>query len=154
MIAPGAPAAMSTSGYWRALWARLMKLDYEPICDVRPIDDTEGAICEVSKYVSKSQKLLSSLSDDELMKVIPTIDAAISGRRLTSYTGIWREARQILQQQDDPDPTSQAGDEQGDVCGCGASLMSAMLIWSGCEYIPAEAQIDLSSYIQARRRLE
>ena len=150
MIAPGAPDDMLTSVYWRALWARLMGLDYDPICDARPVEDTAGAICEVSKYVAKTQHLLADLPDDTLMRVIPTIDGAIAGRRLTSYTGIWREARKVLQMIDDPDPTSQDGDEQSDVCGCGAALTSAMMIWSGCEYVPAD-NLDHAAALAARR---
>jgi len=150
MLSADAPQDMETSQYWRALWARLMGLDYDPICDARPIDDTAGAVCEVSKYVSKSQSLLQNLSDAQLYSVIPTIDNAISGRRLTSYTGIWREARRILQQQDEPDPAAPAADELETVCGCGASLMSAMLIWSGCEYIPADTPLGVDTWQQAR----
>lgn len=148
MLAPDAPAEMQDSAYWRALWARLMGLSYDPICDARPIVDSDGAICEVSKYVAKSQHLLSKLSDFELKKVVPTIDNAISGRRLTSYTGIWREARRVLQMIDDPDPTSLDGDEQSDICGCGARLTEAILIWSGCEYIPSDSPVD---FLAARR---
>lgn len=151
MISPDAPEDMLTSAYWRALWARLMHLDYNPVCDARPIEDTAGAICEVSKYVAKSQHMLQDLPDETLKRVIPTIDAAIAGRRLTSYTGIWREARKILQLVDDPDPTSQDGDEQSDVCGCGAALTSAVMIWSGCEYVPIDTPLDDASLMAARR---
>ena len=152
MIAPGAPETMTEGRFWRGLWARLMALHYDPVCDVRPIDDTSGAVCEVSKYVAKSQHLLENLSDDDLLKIVPTIDDAISGRRLISYTGIWREARKVLQQADEPDPAACSGDEQDDVCGCGAALVEAMMIWNGCEYVAAAAPMaDIPAFLSARQ---
>lgn len=133
ILSPDAPEEMSQMRYWRDLWRRLMHLDYDPICDIRPIVDNEGAVCEVSKYCIKPSSIFGlSLSPDHLDQVVSTLNAVLAGRRLVSYTGIWRKARQALKLRD-PDEDLEHDDAR-DVCGCGAALMDAVLRWDGLEY--------------------
>lgn len=133
ILSPDAPQELSESRYWRQLWQRLMSLDYEPICDIRPITDTEGAVCEVSKYCIKPSSIFGlSLSPDHLDQVVFALNAVLAGRRLVSYTGVWRKARLALKQRD-PDEDLEH-DDMSDVCGCGAALMDAVLRWDGLEY--------------------
>lgn len=131
MLAPGAPDEMLTSAYWRDLWGDLMQLDYAPICDARELHDRDKAVCEVSKYVCKALEILEGLSDDLLPQVVAALNAALTGRRLVAYTGIWAEARRVLKQRDDDDASD--SDDQ-DICGCGAALADAVMIWDGNEY--------------------
>lgn len=131
MLGQGAPDEMLSSAYWRDLWGDLMQLDYAPICDARELHDRDKAVCEVSKYVCKALQILESLHEDLLPQVVASLNAALTGRRLVAYTGIWAEARRVLKQRDDDD--SSDGDDQ-DICGCGAALADAVMIWDGCEY--------------------
>lgn len=133
ILSADAPEEMSDARYWRDLWRRLMHLDYDPICDIRPIEDQEGAVCEVSKYCIKPSSIFGlSLDPARLDQVVSTLNSVLAGRRLVSYTGIWRKARQILKQRD-PDEDLEHEDTQS-VCGCGAALMDAVLRWDGLEY--------------------
>lgn len=133
-----APEEMASSAFWRDLWRRLMGLDYEPICDVRPITDTEGAVCEVSKYVIKAGSILGlNLPQKHLDDVISALNSALIGRRLVSYTGIWRAARAALKQLE-PDQTDLEHDDDRDICGCDAGIMEAVLRWDGLEYRPVK----------------
>lgn len=126
---------LSTAAYWRSVWRRVMKLDYDPICDIRPIEDTQGAVCEVSKYCIKPSSIYGlNLPDAELDMVVSTLNSALAGRRLVSYTGIWRSIRAELKQRE-PDEELEH-DDASDVCGCGAALMDAVLKWDGLEYRP------------------
>lgn len=133
ILSPEAPEEMLSARYWRLLWARLMGLDYEPICDLRPLHDEEGAVCEVSKYCIKPSSIFGlNLDPDHLDQVVFALNQVLAGRRLVSYTGIWRKARQVLNQRD-PDEDLEHDDSR-DVCGCGAVLMDAVLRWDGLEY--------------------
>ena len=122
--------------YWRSLWQRLMNLDYEPICDIRHITDTQGAVCEVSKYAIKPSSIYDlKLSKTHMDDVVRILNDALTNRRLVSYTGIWREARKLLKQVD-VDLLTLEQDDNSSVCGCGANLMEAMLKWDGLVYVP------------------
>lgn len=133
ILSPEAPEEMSEMRYWRDLWRRLMHLSYDPICDIRPITDSEGAICEVSKYCIKPSSIFGlDLDPAHLDQVVFTLNQVLAGRRLVSYTGIWRKARQVLNQRD-PDEDLEHDDSR-DICGCGAALMDAVLRWDGLEY--------------------
>ena len=133
ILSAEAPAEMDDARYWRGLWRRLMRLPYDPICDIRPITDTEGAVCEVSKYCIKPSSIFGlSLDQVHLDQVVFALNQVLAGRRLVSYTGIWRKARQALNQRD-PDDDLEHDDTQS-ICGCGAALMDAVLRWDGLEY--------------------
>ena len=133
ILSPDAPEEMTNFLYWRDLWRKLMNLSYDPICDIRPITDTEGAVCEVSKYCIKPSSIFGlQLDSAHLDQVVTTLNSVLAGRRLVSYTGIWRKARQILNQRD-PDEDLEHDDSR-DICGCGAALMDAVLRWDGLQY--------------------
>lgn len=140
ILAPDAPEEMSNFLYWRDLWRKLMHLSYDPICDIRPITDTEGAVCEVSKYCIKPSSIFGlSLDPAHLDQVVFALNQVLAGRRLVSYTGIWRKARQVLNQRD-PDEDLEHDDTQS-ICGCGAALMDAVLRWDGLEYNAAPSPL-------------
>ena len=135
MLDSSAPAEMEEDKYWRGVWRRLMRLDYDPICDARRIQDEEGAVCEVSKYCIKPSSIYGlSLPDADLDSVVATLNTALAGRRLVSYTGVWRAVRAELKQAE-PDADLEH-DDKSDVCGCGAALMDAVLRWDGLEFRP------------------
>ena len=48
----------TTTEKWVKLWRACMKLDYDPIVDVRSVDMAEkGAVCEITKYAVKGEFL-------------------------------------------------------------------------------------------------
>lgn len=135
ILAQEAPDGLLSARYWRDLWRRLMHLNYDPICDLRPITDSEGAICEVSKYCIKPSSIFGlNLEPEHLDQVVFALNQVLAGRRLVSYTGIWRKARQVLNQRDPDDDLEH--DDSRDICGCGAALMDAVLRWDGLQYSP------------------
>lgn len=117
LIAPDAPRELLRARYWATLWQRYMdtqryQADMLPVCDIRPIrankrkglTDTSAAAAEVAKYTAKSTTILSRAHAYEH---ILAIDAAISGRRLRSYGGVWRTIRAQMRLEDAmsaPDP--------------------------------------------------
>lgn len=140
MLRADAPTEMKGSMYWRQLWAQSMGTDYTPICDCRPVKDA-AAVFEVSKYVTKVSKLLETTDDALLYDQIKTIDAAIYGRRLRSYGGLWLRMRRELAMRDAEDMSDieiEAHDiDKSDKCDCGTpdtQYARVALIWAGMEY--------------------
>lgn len=98
------------------LWRKAMRLDYDPVCDMRTIrpKDTEkytgdpgelaqkSAVAEVAKYSVKSADyLLGRFSD--VQRAVADFLRALDGRRLCSYTGVFKEAKQQLGLDDETD---------------------------------------------------
>lgn len=129
------PKAMLRAGYWANLWADYMGTDAyqscKPICDIRPIRPNKRRNCtsaasaaaEVSKYTAKVGSILSR---SDAYERILAIDAAIRGRKLRSYGGVWRKIRSELRLSD-TEPLEEA-----------TTLLSNAPLeiwhWSGAEY--------------------
>lgn len=83
---------------WRQLWQRSARLDYTAQVKVEAIQgsDIKSAVCEVSKYALK----LSSVV--ELGEATPTqtIAAAVKGRRLVAYGGLYKDIQRHLKAAD------------------------------------------------------
>lgn len=117
LVTPDAPRELLRARYWALLWQRYMDTqryqnDIVPICDIRPIrpnakkglTDAAAAAAEVAKYTAKSSDILTRTHAYEH---VLAIDTAISGRRLRSYGGIWRQLRAQMRLEDAttaPDP--------------------------------------------------
>lgn len=132
IIRDGKPE-MTTGGYWRVLWRDLMRLDYDPIVDIRPIID-DGAIFEVSKYVAKSIELLHQLPDSDLVPVVGELNTALKDRALVAYMGSWRLARRELKMKND-DFVDFEEESKTDKCKCGGQIFHAVMVWNGNEYV-------------------
>lgn len=84
---------------WSEMWSNAAGLDYDPVVDVRTIkDDGIGlgkAVAEVSKYAVKGADYLRF---DRLTnaKIVYAFSTALYGRKLCSFTGVFREARKAL----------------------------------------------------------
>ncbi|WP_438838182.1 protein rep, partial [Streptococcus pluranimalium] len=95
---------------WRDLWAKAMKLDYDPNVDIRlvrnkrKIDEdntTNGtnkmlvpgfaAVQEISKYQVKPIEVDENLSDLLRSKIYGTLHEALKGVRAVTYGGILKE---------------------------------------------------------------
>lgn len=151
-------AKLSSSRWWREAWRTVMGLDYDPICDIRPLDNETGAVYEVSKYVSKFNDLLNNLPISIRNERINELNTALSRRRLISYAGEWRAARQSLNQVDvesaplDSDDIEEAGAPVASCRYCNSALHHAIMVWDGCKYVdsrtleaPDDAVFDDSS---------
>lgn len=73
---------------WVKLWRKALRLDYDPICDIRKVKGKQGkALKEVTKYTVKDTDFIS---DDKALtdKLVDIIGKALRGRRLYAYGGL------------------------------------------------------------------
>lgn len=80
-----------------SLWRRSMRLDYDPIIDIRKIKNSVSkAVAEVAKYTVKDKDYVIE-SDPWLQdKLVQAFSVVLHGRRLISFTGVFREAHRFL----------------------------------------------------------
>lgn len=81
---------------WVQLWRKAMKLDYDPICDIRRVrNGKRKSLLEVSKYTVKDTDFLSD--DKELTdRLVSIFGGALKGRRLYAYGGLLKEIAKRL----------------------------------------------------------
>jgi len=102
-----------TQSDWTDIWKSCLKVDYNPIVDVRRFNDANGkgiskSIAETAKYTVKSNDYI--IKDDYTMEIIEKmtddavfiLDKALSHRRLTSFGGILKDIHKELNL-DDPE---------------------------------------------------
>lgn len=80
------------------LWKRVLKVDYDPSIDIETVKQKEGqtitsACVEACKYPTKFAVIKST-------SVLQTLDYALRGRRLVSWTGILKMVRKELKLED------------------------------------------------------
>ena len=85
------------------LWRESLNIDYDPVLDIRKIGDSscnlKKAVAETAKYSVKDADLLHE--DQNMMdKVIFTLDNALAGRRLISFSGRFKEIFKALKLDD------------------------------------------------------
>lgn len=101
-----------TQEKWAEMWQKSCSLDYLPIVHVEAVksgkfDVVEGidkrtfrsAVKEVSKYVAKGSDYLSGELEEMVVRVSHLLDA-LTGRRLVSFTGVFKEAAAQLKLDD------------------------------------------------------
>lgn len=91
---------------WGNMWAKSMKLDYNPIVDVRKVKckksaygstskDLGAIVAETAKYTVKSSDYLTgNLENDK--KIVFCLDNALLNRRLIGMGGAFKEAHKQL----------------------------------------------------------
>jgi len=131
---------LDTAAAWSLLWAEQMGVKrYKPIVDVRPLHDTDGAVYEVSKYITKFGALLTGISDADAAPMIAELRKAVYDRKLQVWTGIWREARRALQQEAVELMTDSELDELAAQCpDCGGAVVDGLMQWAGMAYEPLQ----------------
>lgn len=92
-------AELKSDSWWSNVWMECMKLDYLPMCKVVPCY-SDGALAEVSKYITKMSKIYDIADRDERYAVVSCIDDAIKKHRVIAYYGEWKQLRAELQQND------------------------------------------------------
>jgi hypothetical protein len=78
---------------WVQLWRSAMRLDYDPICDIRKIQNSKGkrkGIAEVSKYTVKDAEITAgdNATTDRLVNVL---NKTLKGRRLYAFGGLLKQ---------------------------------------------------------------
>lgn len=139
---PENETSMLTNEFWMEKWRTALDLDYNPVVDVRPVTNEKGAVCEVSKYVSKVHKFFE-LEEEQRNYAILCIADATYRRRLRAFGGQWREARRQLKLKD-PDQMTDAeinaeGKKESNVC-CGEQMRDTIMAWSYTGYRVMEAK--------------
>lgn len=87
---------------WTSFWKRAMKLDYDPIIDVRSIrpknkdkTDIQSAIAETAKYPVKDSDYLTDNKEQNL-QVVADLEEGLHRKRLISYGGLLKEIHKEL----------------------------------------------------------
>src|SRR5690625_5168015 len=94
---------------WTAFWKRAMKLDYDPIVDVRAIkpknkhkSDIKSAIDETAKYPVKHTDFMTD-DEDKNKKRLSDLEEGLHRKRLISYGGLLKEIHKELNLDDAED---------------------------------------------------
>ena len=89
---------------WQKLWAKAMRLDYLPQVNIKKVKgNTAEAVAEVAKYSAKDSDYVIEKDLDLSMNVVETLDYALQGRRLVSFSGIMKEWHKKLNLDDTED---------------------------------------------------
>lgn len=89
---------------WQKLWQKAMKLDYEPIVNVKAVKPKNratgekgllGAVYEVAKYPVKSVDFLTG-DDEENQAVVDDLEHALSQKRLVAFGGLLKVIQKEL----------------------------------------------------------
>lgn len=112
-----------TNSDFARLWQKALKINYIPVIDIRsfrPRDEKQKGreLAEMAKYSVKPSDYIKKDNPTLTKYLVRTLDAALSGRRLISYTGTFRTARKELLLRDDDenmaDITSLKDDDDGE----------------------------------------
>lgn len=92
---------------WSEMWQDCMNLDYIPIVHIEKTKgDKKEAVAEVAKYATKEEDLFEMDENNEkkaIDEVIFTLDEALKGRRLISFSGVFKDYQKKLKLQDPED---------------------------------------------------
>lgn len=82
---------------WARLWRECLRLDYQPIVDVRKVKgDTADAVAEVAKYAVKPSDYIIPDDWDLTIETIKLLDDALDRRRFVSFGGVFGEYHRRL----------------------------------------------------------
>lgn len=114
------------------MWRKALGVKYNPVVDIRGVDDNKWAALEVSKYAMKTTDWTYSLG------VLQVMMDALAGRRLVGYGGVWRKLRMALQQMDVEDDVSLVDDDGVIIDNAAARVVYQYIPTSGGFYEPYE----------------
>lgn len=93
-----------SKGAWAQLWAESMRLDYEPIVDVRRVKgSTSKAVAEAAKYTVKDGDYILNNNWELTVDTVRILDTALENRRLVAYGGLMKELHKQLNLDDEVD---------------------------------------------------
>jgi len=83
---------------WVQMWRTALKLDYDPICDIRKVKNGKGkhkAVAEVAKYTLKDSDFI--LDDNDMTdKLVSILNSSMKGRRLFAFGGLLKQIAKQL----------------------------------------------------------
>ena len=83
------------------MWKQAMKLDYDPIVDVRVVKNaTAHTVAEVAKYPTKSADLLTLKDKERAAQALITLHKALHNRRLITFGGDFKVVKARLKLDD------------------------------------------------------
>ena len=89
-----------TKDNWIKMWGECLRVDYNPIVDIKKADSTKKAIKEVAKYAVKDSEYLTIAEEDidKAVEIVNTFTDALFKRRLIQCSGWfkthWNEAEE------------------------------------------------------------
>lgn len=82
---------------WVEYWRRAMRLDYDPVVDVRRTwGKCHEQVAECSKYACKDAEYVIPKDYDLSLETVALLDQALANRRLVAYAGEMRDAHKAL----------------------------------------------------------
>lgn len=120
------------------LWRKALKLDYDPICDIRKVRGRKRkAVAECAKYTLKDTDYLFSDNHELTDHVVSVLSSALRNRRLYAYGGCMKEVSACLRQ-------DELGD--GDLIHCDDTIRSDV----GQALITYRWHMGISNYIEVK----
>lgn len=98
---------------WVKMWQTALKLDYEPICDIRKVKNKGNykSVAEIAKYTLKDTEYITN--DEKLTdKLVDILGNALRGRRLYAFGGVMKKAAKELEIENPEDGNLVNIDEQ------------------------------------------
>lgn len=133
-----------TQKQWTALWKRAMKLDYDPVVDVRAIKpknkrktDIQSAIDETAKYPVKDTDYMTDDKDRNL-QIVKDLEEGLYRKRLLSYGGLLKEIHKQLNLDDVEDGDLIHTDDEEDEASENAYSIVALWNWERRNYFIKE----------------
>lgn len=122
-----------TQKQWTSFWKRAMKLDYDPIVDIRAIrpknkykSDIKSAIDETAKYPVKHTDFMTDDKDRNL-QIVSDLEEGLYRKRLISYGGLLRQIHKELNLDDVEDGDLVHVDDEDEASLDGYSILA---IWN------------------------
>ena len=86
---------------WRNIWARAMKLDYEPQVNIKAVKNVSpNVIAEVAKYPTKIAEIAQIKDEEQAVEAIEVLHRSLKSRRLVTFGGCFREIAKKLKLDD------------------------------------------------------
>jgi len=82
------------------VWRRCLDIDYDPICDIRAVKNTEKVSFEVSKYITKGSDFLYKDDEKTTDELVELLSVSLHSKRFISYVGCFFKSRQKLRLHD------------------------------------------------------
>lgn len=129
-----------TQKQWTALWKRAMKLDYDPVVDVRAIKpknkrktDIQSAIDETAKYPVKDTDYMTDNKERNL-QIVKDLEEGLYRKRLLSYGGLLKEIHKQFNLDDVEDGDLIHTDDEEDEASENAYSIVALWNWERRNY--------------------
>lgn len=121
---------------WTQLWKKALKINYDPIVDIRPIkpnkkrdSDIQSAVKETSKYSVKSTDYLSE-NQERNLEVVEDLEYGLYKKRMIAYGGLFKEKHKILNLDDVEDGDLINTSDEEKISETEAEANSIVAIWN------------------------